>query len=49
VIFSIVYLLVRSVLACLMVVARRELSQDAELLVLRSGCHRLTPWAMRGQ
>jgi transposase len=35
VIFSSVYLLVRSLLACLMVLARREVSKDAELLVLR--------------
>jgi len=35
VIFSSVYLLVRSLLACLMVLARREVSEDAELLVLR--------------
>ena len=34
-IFSSVYLLVRSLLACLMVRARREVSKDAELLVLR--------------
>lgn len=34
-IFSSVYLLVRSLLACLMVLARREVSKDAELLVLR--------------
>jgi transposase len=35
VIFSSVYLLLRSVLACLMVLARREVSKDAEFLVLR--------------
>jgi hypothetical protein len=36
VIFSSVYLLVRSLLACLIVLARREVSKDAELLV--RGC-----------
>jgi putative transposase len=35
VIFSVVYLVVRGVLGCLMVPARREVSKDAELLVLR--------------
>jgi putative transposase len=35
VIFSVVYLLVRCLLACLMVLARRAVSKDAELLVLR--------------
>jgi transposase InsO family protein len=35
VIFLSVYLLVRSLLACLMVLGRREVSKDAELLVLR--------------
>jgi hypothetical protein len=35
VIFSVVYLLVRCLLACLMVLARREEFKDAELLVLR--------------
>jgi hypothetical protein len=35
VIFSVVYLLVRALLGCLMVLARREVSKDAELLVLR--------------
>ena len=34
-IFSGTYLLVRCLLGCLMVVARREASKDAELLVLR--------------
>ena len=34
-ILSVVYLLVRGVLGCLMVLARREVSKDAELLVLR--------------
>ena len=34
-IFSVVYLVVRGVLGCLMVLARREVSKDAELLVLR--------------
>ncbi len=34
-IFSVVYLLVRCLLGCLMVLARREVSKDAELLVLR--------------
>ena len=34
-IFSAVYLLVRCVLSCLMVLARGEVSKDAELLVLR--------------
>jgi putative transposase len=35
VILSAVYLLVRCVLSCLMVLARGEVSKDAELLVLR--------------
>ena len=35
VIFSIVYLLTRRLLGCLIVMARREVSKDAELLVLR--------------
>jgi putative transposase len=35
VIFSVVYLLLRCLLGCLMVLARREVSKDAELLVLR--------------
>jgi putative transposase len=35
VIVSVVYLLVRGLLGCLMVLARREASKDAELLVLR--------------
>jgi putative transposase len=35
VIFSALYLLVRRLLGCLMVLARREVSKDAELLVLR--------------
>jgi putative transposase len=35
VIFSVVYLLVRRLPVCLMVLARREVSKDAELLVLR--------------
>jgi hypothetical protein len=34
-IFSVVYVLARCLLGCLMVVARREVSKDAELLVLR--------------
>ena len=34
-IFSVVYLLARSLLGCLTVMARREASRDAELLVLR--------------
>ena len=34
-IFSVVYLLVRRLLGCLMVLARREVSKDAELLVLQ--------------
>jgi putative transposase len=34
-IFSVVYLLVRCLLRCLMVRGRREVSKDAELLVLR--------------
>ena len=34
-IFSIAYLLARRLLGCLMVLARREVSKDAELLVLR--------------
>jgi len=36
VIFSVVYLVVRYLLDCLMVLARREVSNDAELLVLPS-------------
>jgi cell division protein FtsB len=35
VIFQVVYLLARGLLGCLMVLARREASTDAELLVLR--------------
>jgi putative transposase len=35
VIFSALYLLVRRLLGCLMVLARREVSKDAELLVVR--------------
>jgi putative transposase len=35
VIFSVTYLLARRLLGCLMVLARREVSKDAELLVLR--------------
>jgi hypothetical protein len=35
VIFSVVYLLVYRLLGCMMVLARREVSKDAELLVLR--------------
>jgi putative transposase len=35
VIFSVVYLLTCRLLSCLMVLARREASKDAELLVLR--------------
>jgi hypothetical protein len=35
VIFSIVYLAVRCLLGCLMVLTRRQMSKDAELLVLR--------------
>jgi putative transposase len=35
VIFSVVYLVVRCLLGCLMVRARREVSKDAELLVVR--------------
>ncbi len=34
-IFSAVYLIVRRLLGCLMVLARREATRDAELLVLR--------------
>ena len=34
-IFSAVYLLVRCLIGCLMVLARHEVSKDAELLVLR--------------
>ena len=34
-IFSVVYLVVRCLLGCLTVLARREVSKDAELLVLR--------------
>jgi hypothetical protein len=35
VIFSVVHLLARRLLGCLMVLARREVSEDADLLVLR--------------
>jgi hypothetical protein len=35
VIFSVVYVVVRCLLSCLMVLARREVSKDAELLALR--------------
>jgi len=35
VIISLVYLLVRCVLGCLMMLARHRVSKDAELLVLR--------------
>jgi hypothetical protein len=35
VLFSVAYLLARRLLGCLMVLARREVSKDAELLVLR--------------
>jgi putative transposase len=35
VLFSVAYLMVRRLLSCLMVLARREASKDAELLVLR--------------
>ncbi len=34
-IFSVIYLIVRCLLGWLMVLARREVSKDAELLVLR--------------
>ena len=34
-IFSVVYLLTRRMLGCLKLLARREASKDAELLVLR--------------
>ena len=34
-IVSVVYLVARGLLGCLMVLARREVSKDAELLVLR--------------
>ena len=34
-IFSLIYLLVRRLLGCLMVLARREVSKDAEILVPR--------------
>ena len=34
-IFSVAYLLARRLLGCLMVLARREVSKDAELLVVR--------------
>ena len=34
-IFSIVYLLARCLLGCVMMLARREVSKDAEVLVLR--------------
>ena len=35
-IFSAIYMLVRCLLGCLIVLARREVSKDAELLVLRN-------------
>jgi hypothetical protein len=35
VVFSVVYLLTRRLLSCLMLLARREVSKEAELLVLR--------------
>jgi putative transposase len=35
VIFSVVYLLARRLLGCLLILARHEVSKDAELLVLR--------------
>jgi len=35
VIISVLYLLVRCLLGCLMVLTRRQVSKDAELLVLR--------------
>jgi hypothetical protein len=35
VIFSVVYLLAYRLLGCMMVLARREVSKDAELLVVR--------------
>jgi hypothetical protein len=35
VLFSVVYLLARCLLGCLMLLGRREVSKDAELLVLR--------------
>jgi putative transposase len=35
VIISVVYLIVRRLLGCLMVLTRHQLSKDAELLVLR--------------
>ena len=34
-IFSVVYLVVRRLLGCQMVLARREMSKDAELLLIR--------------
>ena len=34
-VFSVAYLVVRRLLGCLIVLARREVSKDAELLVLR--------------
>lgn len=37
VIFSAVHVLVRGLLCCLLVLARREVSRDAELLMLRHG------------
>ena len=51
-IFSALYLLMRRLLGCLMVLARREVSKDAELLVLRHekpgvvqfGCGPEKPW-----
>jgi hypothetical protein len=47
VIFSSVYLLVRSQLACLMVLARREVSRDAELLAVRQPLDDHAPFAPR--
>jgi putative transposase len=35
VIFSVTYLLTRCLLSCLMLLARRDVSKEAELLVLR--------------
>jgi hypothetical protein len=45
VIFSVVYLLIRCLLGCAMVLARREVSRDAELPVLRhENVHLGNPW-----
>ena len=47
-IFSVAYMLARRLLGCLMVLARREVSKDAELLVLRNE-NRARPHRALGQ